>query len=74
MDKREVLKEIAECVASHVPEKTFISYCLCSLRTDEEREDMITYLKKNKNLSKTDIDIKIAEVTRKRYSAQYGVR
>lgn len=74
MEEREILKKIAECVASHVPEKTFISYCLCSLRTDEERNIMIAYLQKNNNLSKTDIDIKIAEVTRKRYSAQYGIR
>lgn len=74
MDERGVLKEVAKCIAKHVPEKTFISYCLCSLRTEDERNKMIEYLSTHENLSKTDIDIKIIEVTRKRYSAQYGIR
>lgn len=74
MEDRELLKEVARCVALHVPEKTFISYCLCCLRTEEERNSMIEYLKQHEGLSKTDIDIKITQVTRKRYSAQYGIR
>lgn len=73
MGEREYLKELAKHIALHVPEKSFISYCLCCLRTDEERNSMIEYLKKTEKLSKTDIDIKISQITRKRYSETYGI-
>lgn len=73
MMERDALKELAKCVALHIPEESFILCCLCSLKTDEERENMIKYLNTNKNLSKTDIDIKILQITRKRYAKTHGI-
>jgi len=66
MDQRELIKELTKSIALHVPEQEFISYCLCSLQTDDERKKMIELLKCNTNLSKTDIDIAITDVTKER--------
>lgn len=64
MEQRDIIKELARNIALHVPEKEFMSYCLCSLHTDEERLQMIEFLSDNADLSKTDIDIEILRVTK----------
>lgn len=64
MENETLLKELIQSLAKHVREEDFITYCLCFLKTDESKKEMIQYLNSNNQLRKNEIDIKILEITK----------
>ncbi len=64
MEDETLLKELIQSLARHIREKDFITYCLCFLKTDESKKEMIQYLNNNNSLKKNEIDIKILEITK----------
>lgn len=61
---KELVREIAKRISEVVEKPDYIAYIFSALKTDEQKKEMLAFLKNTNNLSESKISLKAVDINK----------